>query len=113
MVSRLLINDEAIVSETDPELIRAKLNSEAAQIGWNELQRFFAGGKLLYVDPELDLIEVAFSIQQDDREKVQFWMDQIQLSAVSDLQAKDWFANNRQLWTLVVKPWILVQLPRS
>ena len=27
-------------------------------------------------------------------------------------QAKDWFENNCQLWTLVVKPWILVQLPR-
>ena len=112
MVSRLLINDEAIVFEPDLELIRAKLNSEAAQIGWNELQRFFAGGKLLYVDPELDLIEVAFSIQQDDRAKVQFWMDQIQLSGVSDIQAKDWFANKCQLWTLVVKPWILVQPPR-
>jgi hypothetical protein len=112
MVSTLLINDKTTVSETDPELIRAKLNSETAQIGWNELQRFFAGGKLLYVDPELDLIEVAFSIQQDDKAKVQFWMDQSQLSGVSDLQAKDWLANNHQLWTLVVKPWILVQLPR-
>ncbi len=100
-----------MVPEQDQELIRAKLNSETAKLGWKDLQRFFAGGKLLYVNSDLDLIDVAFAIQQDDRIKVLHWMEQIQLSRVSDLQAKDWFANNSLLWTVVVKPWILVQLP--
>ncbi len=97
--------------EQDQELIRAKLNSETAKLGWKELQRFFAGGKLLYVDSDLDLIDVALAIQQDDQVKVRQWMEQMQLTEVSDLQAKDWFDNNSLLWTLVVKPWILVQLP--
>jgi len=105
------IKDETIVPEKDQELIRAKLNSETAKLGWKDLQRFFAGGKLLYVNSDLDLIDVAFAIQQDDRIKVQQWMGQTQLSRVSDLQAKDWFSNNSLLWTVVVKPWILVQLP--
>ena len=99
--------------EQDQELIRAKLNSETAKLGWKELQRFFANGKLLYVNSDLDLIDVAFAIQQDDRIKVQQWMEQTQLSQVSDLQAKDWLANNSLLWTVVVKPWILVQLPAT
>jgi hypothetical protein len=113
VASILFTIDEVIVSENDPELIRAKLNLETAKLGWNKLQRFFAGGKLLYLDSGLDLIDVAFAIQQDDRERVQHWMEKAQLSAVSDLQAKDWLANNRQLWVLVVKPWILVQLPQA
>jgi hypothetical protein len=101
------------VYEDDPETIRANLNSETAMIGWKELERFFAGGKLLYVDFELDLIDVAFAIQQDDKEKVRHWMEQTQLAGVSVLQAKDWLANNCRLWAVVVKPWILVQLPRE
>ncbi len=111
MESTLFINVEAIVLEQDQVLIRAKLNSETAKLGWKELQRFFAGGKLLYVNSDLDLIDVAFAIQQDELEKVQHWMVQTRLSGVSDLQAKDWIADNRLLWTLVVKPWVLVQLP--
>ncbi len=97
--------------EQDQELIRAKLNSETAKLGWKELQRFFAGGKLLYVNSDLDLIDVALAIQQDDQVKVRQWMEQTQLTGVSDLQAKDWFVNDSLLWTVVVKPWILVQLP--
>ncbi len=97
--------------EQDHELIRAKLNSETAKLGWKELQRFFAGGKLLYVNSDLDLIDVALAIQQDDQVKVRQWMEQTQLTGVSDLQAKDWFVNDSLLWTVVVKPWILVQLP--
>ena len=99
--------------EQDQELIRAKLNSETAKLGWKELQRFFAGGKLLYVNADLDLIDVAFAIQQDDQVKVRQWMEQTQLTGVSDLQAKDWFVNDSLLWTVVVKPWILVQLPAT
>jgi len=99
------------VPDQDQELIRAKLNSETAKISWKELQHFFAGGKLLCVNSDLDLIDVAFAIQQDDRMIIQQWMEQTRLSRVSDLQAKDWFANNSLLWAVVVKPWILVQLP--
>ncbi len=99
--------------EQDQELIRAKLNSETAKLGWKELQRFFAGGKLLCVNSDLDLIDVAFAIQQDDQLKVQQWMEQAQLTRVNDPQAKDWFVNNSLLWTVVVKPWILVQLPAT
>jgi hypothetical protein len=101
------------VPEQDQGLIRAKLNSETAKLGWKELQRFFANGKLLYVNSDLDLIDVAFAIQQDDQVKVRQWMEQTRLTRVNDLQAKDWLVNNSLLWTVVVKPWILVQPPAT
>ncbi len=94
------------------ETIRARLNSETAKLGWRELQRFFAAGKVLHVDPDLDLIDVAFTMQQDEADKIQLWMEQAMLASVSDQQAKHWITDNQLLWTVVVKPWVLVQLPR-
>jgi hypothetical protein len=37
------------------------------------------------------------------------WLTEQSVSKVSDLQAKVWLDTNAQLWTVVVKPWILVQ----
>ena len=35
--------------------IEQKINLETAQISWHELQRFFASGNAIAVDPTLDL----------------------------------------------------------
>ncbi len=93
------------------KLLRAKLNSETARINWKELERFFAAGKSLCVEPELDLIDVAFALQQDNTELVQQWLDESRVSPVSDAQAKDWVQAKTLLWAIVVKPWVLVQVP--
>ena len=100
-----------IEPSSDQELIQAKLNSETAKIAWIELQRFFAAGQTLFVTSELDLIDVALAFQQDDAEQLQIWLQQNIVSPVSDEQARDWFNQNRILWSVVVKPWVLVQLP--
>jgi len=102
-----------IESGTDRELIQAKLNSETAKIAWIDLQSFFAAGQTLFVTSELDLIDVALTFQQDDVEQLQTWLQQNLVSPVSDNQARDWFEQNRFLWSVVVKPWLLVQLPPS
>ena len=101
-----MTNDSA-----DIELVRAKLNSETAKIHWKELQKFFAAGKVLYVEPELDLIDVAFALHRDNAELVQQWLITSSIYAVSDTQAKDWLRADSTLWTTVVKPWVLVQIP--
>lgn len=91
------------------ELERAKIISETARIPWLELQRFFAAGKVMLVAAELDLIDVAHALQLDDVEQVKKWTENLQLSPVSDVQAKQWVADDASLWTVVIKPWILVQ----
>jgi len=98
--------------DPDEELIRARLNSETAKIAWSELQRFFAAGKTISVAAELDLIDVAFVFQQDDTERVQRWMQLGLISPVSDSQARDWIKQDIILWSVVVKPWVLVQSPK-
>jgi hypothetical protein len=98
--------------EQDLELIRGKLVSETAKMPWNELQRFFANGSTLYIAPELDLIDVAFAFQRDLADQVKPWLDQAFVATVSTEQAKEWFEQDSLLWTVVVKPWVLVQLPK-
>ena len=95
----------------DRELKRARINSETAKIPWLELQRFFAAGKVMHVDSEIDLVDVAYALQQDDVEQVQEWTVSNQLGPVSDEQARDWVSNQSSLWAVVVKPWVLVQEP--
>lgn len=93
----------------DRELARAKINSETAKIPWLELQRFFAAGKVMLVAAELDLVDVAYALQQDDTDKVKAWTEDSRIKPVSDDQARAWFTTEATLWAVVVKPWVLVQ----
>lgn len=93
----------------DRELVRAKINTETAKIPWRELQRFFAAGKVMHVAGELDLVDAAFALQQDDVDQVKIWTDRFQLFPVSDDQARRWVDEDATLWAVVVKPWVLVQ----
>jgi hypothetical protein len=92
----------------DTELA-SELVLETAQIRWNELQRFFASGNAIAVDPSLDLILVATEITKDNASQVKTWMDAGLVDAVKDSQAKIWHEENTLVWALVVKPWVLVQ----
>ncbi|SNS12381.1 hypothetical protein SAMN06265795_101133 [Noviherbaspirillum humi] len=96
----------------DP-LLRAKLNLETAHFPWKELERYFAAGMVIVVSDELDLIEVATAIASDDKAAVLQWMNKQQLSKVPDDLAQAWSDSNALLWTVVVKPWILVQMRAS
>src|SRR4051794_13032537 len=96
-------------SEKQNALLRAKLNLETAQLQWTELQRYFAAGMVITVSEDLDLVEVAVSISNDDKDAVMEWMAQHKLGKVSNAQASAWLQRDASLWTVVVKPWILVQ----
>lgn len=91
------------------EILRAKLNGETARFAWKELQRFFASGTVIAVHDDLDLVDVALQIANDNKDAVARWMTAGQVGRVSDDQAQTWLEAEAELWTVVVKPWILVQ----
>ena len=93
----------------DRELKRAKINSETAKIPWSELQRFFAAGKVMWIESGLDLVDVAYALEQDEIEQVEQWTEASQLAPVSDEQARLWVSADASLWAVVIKPWVLVQ----
>jgi len=99
--------DDTEVSDIDT--LRANINNETSQINWNELQRFFAGGWLIYVDTNINLLDVAVAFSQDNKEQVSKWLTSGEVAKVTDTQAKHWQENNASFWANVVKPWVLIQ----
>jgi hypothetical protein len=105
------INDSNDSNEIDDseQLARASLNLETAKIPWSELQRFFAGGVAIGVAPGLDLLDVAYQMSQDNKPCVARWVADGQIAAVSDEQALQWLQADVEVWSVVVRPWVLVQ----
>jgi hypothetical protein len=96
-------------TQDQARLFRAKLNLETAQIAWKELQRFFAGGAALMVAADLDLVEVAFQMSEDNAAQIRRWVEAGKLGKVADAQAAAWFESDALVWAVVVSPWVLVQ----
>lgn len=96
-------------SSNDLDVLRANINNETSQINWDELQRFFAGGWLIYVDANTNLLDVAAAFSQDDKEQVSKWLTSGEVAKVTDTQAKQWHEDNASFWANVVKPWVLIQ----
>ncbi len=88
---------------------RAQINAETAKIGWHELQRFFAQGNAVAVSPELDLVEVAYQVSIDNKSQIEQWMADGVVGPVSDAHAVEWLEARALMWSVVVRPWVLVQ----
>ncbi len=97
------------MTENSGDIIRTKINLETSKIAWKELQRFFAGGKALLVSADLDLVEVAFQMSEDNVEQILQWATSERLVRVPDDQAREWIEADALVWAVVVKPWVLVQ----
>ncbi|MEB0136075.1 DUF2288 domain-containing protein [Actimicrobium sp. CCC2.4] len=91
------------------QLIHTRLNGETARLQWHELLPHFASGAMVTVDASLDLIDVAVRISLDDTAAVSAWMGDGLVSKVSDALAAAWTETDPLLWSVIVKPWILVQ----
>lgn len=104
------MSDEKLETEQNPdEDVRVKLNKETGKISWPELEKHFASGNLVYVSPELDLIEVAYQLSQDNKVMVEPWVIANQLAPATDEQALQWHDQNNEMWAVVVAPLVLVQ----
>ena len=91
------------------EEILSKLNLETSKTFWIELLPFFAKGMIVHVSHNLDLIEVAYQLSKDNKKQIEEWMENKLISKVTDELATTWHENNMLVWTVVIKPWVLVQ----
>ena len=96
--------------ESEQELL-ARLNRETAKMPWSELQRFFAQGVVICVEPALDLLKVASEVIQDNKIQVEQWLAEGLVHQLSDEQALTWLEEEATLWAVVSSPWVFVQLP--
>ena len=88
---------------------RESLETEAGDIAWVELQRFFAAGRVISVSVDLDLIDVALECAVDNLSRVDEWTCAGRVGPVTDQQAREWLDANALMRAVVVKPWVLVQ----
>ena len=96
------------MDEVEPDL-RTRLNAETAKLVWPELERHFARGAVIRVHQSLDLIDVAVSVSEDDKEKVEAWMKAGLVDHPSMAEAKGWVERQPDFWSVVVAPWVLIQ----
>ena len=96
-------------SDRDPAVVRQKLNQDTAKIKWGALHEHQLIECVIAVSADLDLIDVAYEFTFDNHDQVKAWMEQEQIMKVSDEQAQQWKTDDRELWAVVVAPWVLVQ----
>ena len=99
-------------NEKDPVVIRQKLNHDTAKIGWGALHEHQQQDSVISVSVDLDLIDVACEFTLDNHPLVKGWLEQGQIEKVSDEQAQQWKTEDRELWAVVVAPWVLVQVQK-
>lgn len=95
--------------ELNEEELRQKINLETGQLTWAELQKYYAKGNVIIVNPELDLIDAAAKFAEDDKAVVQDWIQSETIKRALDEDAIQWNERDSSFWTVVVAPWILVQ----
>lgn len=93
----------------DPASLRTRLNLETAVIAWEEVARHFARGAVLTVNRDLDLIEAAAAVAEDDRQRVAAWLEADKLHRTTTTEAREWAEGRAEVWSVVVAPWVLVQ----
>ena len=96
--------------EAGPEpTLEERLNQETGVIAWSELVRHFARGVVIHVSGQIDLIEAAVCIIEDNTSRMQAWADDGSVRRASDDDARDWTRREPEFWCVVTAPWVLVQ----
>jgi len=90
------------------EIIR-KLNLETGKLPWQELERFFAKGLLIHADSSFDLLDVAATMAEDKKDRIEKLLANNRLAKPGIEQVRVWHDNQQVFWTVVVAPWILIQ----
>ncbi len=85
------------------------LNGQTGQLAWPELERHFARGVVIKVAADLDLVEVASAVVEDDKDSVSQWMESSKITHADENNAKDWTLRQPRFWAVVAAPWVLIQ----
>ena len=98
-----------MVLSEDQDVTRETINLETARISWKELEVYYASGNVISVSPDLDLIDLALVITEDNSQQLKDWTEQGLIDAITDEQAKEYADAQASVWAVVIKPWILIQ----
>lgn len=86
-----------------------KIAKYTGEVGWKYLKPHYERGNVLWVDPELDLKEVAKAFTRDDSAQVADWLGCGDLVRIGDLHAEQWEGGDDLFLAVVVNPFVLMQ----
>lgn len=91
------------------EELRAKLIGETGKLEWPELERHFARGVVVAVNPGIDLIDVAMSMANDDKAAMEKWFEAGTVRRAEAADAEAWVKTQPLFWAVVIAPWVVIQ----
>lgn len=86
-----------------------KIEKFTGEVAWSYLKPHAERDALIWVDPALDLAEVAKAFTDDDSERVANWLGHGDLVKVGELHAKQWEDGDECFLAVVVTPFVLMQ----
>lgn len=86
-----------------------KVAKYTGDVDWSYLRPHYKSGAMIYVDPSLELKDVAKAFTDDDKEKVGAWMKKADLVKPSSLHADWWEYDKTRFTAVVVNPFVLAQ----
>ncbi len=91
------------------EDLHSKFQNDLDLIAWKDVARDFAFKRLCYVEPQIDIVEVAVAMAQDDAPRISQWMQQGLFRLADDRDANRLSHNQGlKLQVLVVSPFVIV-----
>lgn len=75
-----------------------------------EMEPHLRKGQLVVIDKSLDLAQVAFEMQNDDRKKIEKYLSDGQLVKADEALFQDWIATKRFFEFIVVSPFIVARV---
>ncbi len=83
---------------------------DLAEVTWRELKIHLQRDAIIVFSAEIDLIEAAVAVADDDKNRVESWLAAGQLGKPTDQQLKNWETETDNLFRmLIVQPFILIQ----
>lgn len=91
-----------------------KVAKYTGDVDWHYLKPHYKAGAMIYVDPVLELKEVAKAFTEDNKQQVDAWLKSADLVKPSHLHADWWEYDKPRFTAVVVTPFVLAQpLPKN
>ncbi|VAW91639.1 hypothetical protein MNBD_GAMMA22-2791 [hydrothermal vent metagenome] len=89
--------------------LRKSLETESGELKWQELEPHFARGIVRIISNNLNLIDIAIDIAQNNTDAISKNLSSNGVSEPTDHQATTWQQNNTSFLCVVIAPFVLVQ----
>jgi hypothetical protein len=91
--------------------LKTKLKNEIMTAPWVEIRPHWADrNSVIFVEAELDLVDVGQSIVTDNASQVETWLASHQISRPNESQIEAWDSSPEKSFRfLIVQPYVLIQ----